>query len=72
MEQPRTEERAMSDEEKRDFKPERPRALPPIPGMRFPELGLTDEELRRRAEDPTGWVTAAEVEARLDQLKGVQ
>jgi hypothetical protein len=62
----------MSDEEKRNFKRERPSPLPPVPGMRFPEIGLTDEELKRRAQDPTGWVTAAEVEARLEQLKGVQ
>ena len=41
----------------------------PRPGMSFPELGITDEELDRRANDPNGWVTAAEVEARLRQLK---
>lgn len=46
------------------------RYIPPVPGMTFPESGLTDDELRRRADDPEGWVTAAEVEAQLAELKG--
>jgi len=33
----------------------------PRPGMSFPELGVTDEEMDRRLNDPTGWVTAEEV-----------
>ena len=41
----------------------------PRPGMTYPEFGLTDEELERRANDPDGWVTAAQVEARLIELK---
>lgn len=46
------------------------RYIPPVPGMAFPESGLTDDELHRRAADPDGWVTADEVEARLRELKG--
>ncbi len=41
----------------------------PRPGMSFPELGITDEEMDRRLNDPTGWVTAEEVNARLRQLR---
>ena len=42
----------------------------PRPGMRFPEFGMTDEEIERIDNDPNAkWVTAAEVEARLRQLK---
>lgn len=41
----------------------------PRPGMSFPELGVTDEELDSRANDPNGWVTAAAVEARLRELQ---
>lgn len=42
----------------------------PRPGMSFPELGLTDEELERRLNDPNAkWHTAAEVEARLRELR---
>lgn len=44
------------------------RYIPPVPGMTFPESGLTDDELRRRADDPEGWVSADEVEARLRGL----
>ena len=42
----------------------------PRPGMMFPEFGLTDEEIDRQDNDPNvKWVTAAEVEARLRELK---
>jgi hypothetical protein len=42
----------------------------PKPKMSFPELGLTDEELERRLNDPNAkWYTAAEVEARLRELR---
>jgi len=42
----------------------------PRPGMTFPEIGLTDEELERRAKDPNAkWHTAAEVEASLRELR---
>ena len=42
----------------------------PRPGMHFPEFGMTDEEIERIDNDPDAkWVTAAEVEARLRQLK---
>jgi hypothetical protein len=42
----------------------------PRPGMTFPELGLTDEELERRENDPNAkWFTAAEVEAQLRELR---
>jgi hypothetical protein len=41
----------------------------PRPGMRFPELGITDEELERIQNDPnTKWYTAEEVMARLREL----
>lgn len=46
------------------------RYIPPVPGMTFPESGQTDDELRRRANDPDGWVIADEVNARLRELKG--
>jgi hypothetical protein len=46
------------------------RYIPAVPGMTFPESGLTDDELRRRAADPDGWVTAEAVEARLRSLSG--
>jgi hypothetical protein len=43
----------------------------PRPGMMFPELGMTDEELDRIENDPNGkWVTADEVMARLRSLRG--
>lgn len=43
----------------------------PRPGMMFPELGMTDEELARLDNDPNPvWVPAAEVEARLRSLRG--
>jgi hypothetical protein len=42
----------------------------PRPGMHFPEFGMTDEEIERLDNDPNAkWVTAAEVEARLRQLR---
>jgi hypothetical protein len=42
----------------------------PRPGMTFPELGLTDEELERRENDPNAkWYTAEEVMARLAELR---
>src|SRR5436309_1398547 len=42
----------------------------PRPGMTFPELGLTDEELERRLNDPNAkWHTADEVMARLAELR---
>jgi hypothetical protein len=42
----------------------------PRPGMTFPEIGLTDEELERRVNDPqTKWHSAAEVEAKLRDLR---
>ena len=42
----------------------------PRPGMMFPELGMTDEELHREEHDPNGrWVTADEVTARLRELR---
>jgi hypothetical protein len=40
------------------------------PKMTFPELGLTDEELERRENDPNAkWHTAEEVMARLRELR---
>ena len=41
----------------------------PRPGMMFPEFGVTDEEMDRRLNDPDGWVTAEEVNARLRELR---
>jgi hypothetical protein len=42
----------------------------PRPGMSFPELGVTDEELERRINDPNAkWVTGEEVMARLRSLR---
>ena len=41
----------------------------PRPGRMFPELGITDEEMDRRLNDPDGWVTAEEVNARLRELR---
>ena len=42
----------------------------PRPGMSFPELGVTDEELDRRIRDPDAkWVTGEEVMARLRSLR---
>lgn len=39
---------------------------PTVPGMSFPELGIPDEELDRRINDPnTKWVTGEDVMARL-------
>ena len=42
----------------------------PRPGMMFPEFGITDEEMDRRLNDPDGWVTAEEVNAKLRELRG--
>ncbi len=43
----------------------------PRPGMSFPELGVTDEELDREIADPnTQWVTAEQVNARMRELRG--
>jgi len=42
----------------------------PRPGMSFPELGITDEEMERRINDPNAkWVTGEEVMARLRSLR---
>jgi len=42
----------------------------PRPGMMFPELGVTDEEMDRRVNDPNAkWVTGDEVMARLRSLR---
>ena len=38
--------------------------------MMFPELGISDEELERRENDPNArWFTAEEVKSRLNQLR---
>lgn len=40
------------------------------PKMSFPEIGLTDEELERRVNDPNAkWHTTDEVMARLKELR---
>jgi hypothetical protein len=44
----------------------------PRPGMMYPELGVSDAELRRRADDSDGWVTSEVVEAKLRELRGVK
>ena len=42
----------------------------PRPGMAFPELGITDEEMDRRINDPNAvWVTGEQVMARLNSLR---
>jgi hypothetical protein len=42
----------------------------PRPGMMFPELGITDEEMDNRLNDPNAkWVTGDEVIARLRSLR---
>jgi len=42
----------------------------PRPGMMFPELGITDDEMYRRLNDPLAkWVTGEEVMARLHSLR---
>ena len=42
----------------------------PRPGMSFPELGITDEEMDRRINDPNAvWVTGEQVMARLNSLR---
>ncbi len=45
------------------------RYVPAIPGMSIPETGLTDAELDAIVADPHGWVSAAEVETRLNALR---
>lgn len=41
----------------------------PIPGMSCPEVGLTDEELDRRLNDPNAkWYSPEEVMARLREI----
>jgi hypothetical protein len=42
----------------------------PRPGMSFPEIGMSDEELARVKDDPSGWATADEVNALLRSLRG--
>lgn len=43
----------------------------PRPGMMFPELGVTDEEMERRLNDPNAkWVSGDEVMARIRALRG--
>lgn len=43
----------------------------PRPGMMFPELGVSDEELDRLENDPNAkWYTPDEVSARLRSLRG--
>ncbi len=43
----------------------------PRPGMSFPELGITDDEMDRELNDPDAtWVTAEQVNARLRELRG--
>ena len=43
----------------------------PRPGMSFPELGVTDDEMDREIADPnTQWVTAEVVNARMRELRG--
>jgi hypothetical protein len=42
----------------------------PRPGMMFPELGITGEEMDRRLNDPDArWATGEEVMARLRSLQ---
>ena len=45
------------------------RYVPAIPGMSIPETGLTDAELDAIVADPHGWLSASEVEARLEALR---
>jgi len=41
----------------------------PRPGLAFPELGITDEELDRQMKDPNAkWYTPEEVMARLREI----
>ena len=37
--------------------------------MMFPELGISDAEIKAMLADPKGWVPASEVEARLRSLR---
>jgi hypothetical protein len=46
------------------------RYVPAIPNMTFPELDVTDDELQRILNDPTGWVSAEEVKQHLITLNG--
>ena len=42
----------------------------PRPGMSFPELGVTDEEMDRLIADPNSvWVSGEQVMARLNSLR---
>lgn len=42
----------------------------PRPGLEFPEFGMSSAQMRMLADDPnTKWVPAAEVEARLRELR---
>ena len=42
----------------------------PRPGMSFPELGVTDEEMDRLNADPNSvWVSGEQVMARLNSLR---
>jgi len=45
------------------------RHVPTVPGMRFPELGITDAEIATILADPFGWVPVTEVDARLRALR---
>ena len=46
------------------------RFMPAVPGMRFPELGITDDEMDCRVNAPDSeWVTGEEVIARLRSLR---
>ena len=46
------------------------RFLPAVAGIRFPELGVTDEEMDRRLAAPDDeWVSGDEVIARLRSLR---
>jgi hypothetical protein len=43
---------------------------PVVPGMSFPEFGITDKEIERRLNDPNAkWYTHEEVMARLHSLR---
>ena len=48
------------------------RYIPASPTMTFPEGGLTNEELNRRLSEPTGWVSASDVNERLRKLRSGQ
>ena len=42
----------------------------PRPGVSFPEIGMSDEELTRVKDDPNGWASVDEVNALLRRLRG--